>query len=164
MMATSGGSFSCKVCSTPVRRPEQRRNLASSASQHVPVLRGIVERLHPRRVLTLPANDAFMCRSCYTRLDRLINLKSDIGEVESKLEDSLKAMEECFELRGNVSPAGTPLCAPKRRSLASPDSTPRMKRRRLLDTPTSKTIQQLQVFGESPLVAVGLRVTLHGYC
>ena len=161
MMATSGGSLRCRACSTPVQRPEQRRNLASSASQHVvPVLKGIVERLHPRRVLTLPANDAFVCRSCFTSLEKLIKLKNDVGEMERKLEDSLKAIEERFELRANVSPAGTPLRASKRQSLPSADSTPRRKRRRLLDTPTSKTVQQLQVLGESPLVAVGLQATL----
>ncbi len=160
------------MCSVAVTKCDQRRNLANPASQHVvATFVEFVGQLYPQWTVAFPTNDSFACLPCFRSLEKLLKLRKNAREIESKLEENLKRVAERLD---SVSEQGTSctVTTPRSRRSKRPAgkdttcSTPRAKRRRPLDTPTRTAIQRLQPSGPSPLVAVGrlyssVRVRVH---
>ena len=76
----------CKVCSSPVPNPTNRRKLSSAASGRVAeTLSEICDKL---RICSdnLRGQRSFLCRPCFRMIEKLVNLRNQTLEVQAKIE------------------------------------------------------------------------------
>ena len=157
---SAGTVFVCRVCSAPVCKPNNCRNLASASSESVALeLKKLVEQYLPGAIFA--SDNGYACWPCFNRILKLLRLWKSAEDVEKVVVVNLTNAAHLYvpqhrEEREGGSPS-TPR-ASRRRLLEDPaESTPRSKWKRIrtsLDTPTRKAVDRLQPSGESPLVVV----------
>ena len=96
----TASSIVCILCLTDVPKSTQRRRLNSPASQHVAItVREIASSLDKTSPsLLLPhAMDTFLCRQCFTSVEKLTSLRNEASKLELTI---VRQLERSGEMRG----------------------------------------------------------------
>ena len=92
--------------------------------------------------------EIYLCMKCFRELEKLTRLRKESALVEESLKDGLKKVAQFRQLPVKTTPSRR-----KRPAVSASPSQPAMKRQRGLDTPTRRSLQQIQESG-TPSVSV----------
>ena len=154
----------CIACACELKKgTAQRRKLYSPSTCHLlPVLQGLckecyscedVNRLHVLSSVLSGHSDKeelYLCMKCFRQLEKLTRLRKESALIEESLKDGLKKVAERRQLPVKTTPSRR-----KRPAVSASPSQPATKRQRGLDTPTRKSLQQIQESG-TPSVSVSV--------
>ena len=158
----------CVVCLTSLEPTKRRKLYSASGTCVLTVLQEFVGRVFPGATTSvIPADhaQAFVCRPCFSQLEKILKTRQTLSQLETELETKLK----CFGTRlgvqtgpssedhASLSPQEQRTPPRKRRLEATHEVTPPAKRtkRQPLDTPTRRVIQQTTT-PQTPSVSVSI--------
>ena len=94
--------------------------------------------------------ESYLCMKCFRELEKLSRLRKGSALVEESLKDGLEKVAQLRQLPVKTTPSRR-----KRPAISTSPSQPATKRQRGLDTPTRKSLQQIQESG-TPSVSVSM--------
>ena len=152
----------CIACACELKKgTARRRKLYSPSTCHLlPILQGLckeryscedVDRLLPSVESGRSDKEGiYLCMKCFRELEKLTTLRKESTLVEEGLKDGLKKVAQLRQLPMKTTPSRR-----KRPAVSASPSQPATKRQRGLDTPTRKSLQQIQEPG-TPSVSVSV--------
>ena len=122
----------CVCCGTVVPRSDSRRRLGGASSKTIlPLFVDYFARVHPGAT-PLPPNFSeksklFLCRPCFSKLERVLQLKNDAQKLENEILEKIKCVGSQFVHK----PATAVQTTPKKRDPSSPpevEPSPKIRR------------------------------------
>ena len=148
----------CLTCQAEGLQANNRRRLHGDSTKHlVPLLEELV--CHPSAGLVLH-DDAFLCRPCFRKLEKLQKLREDTTKLEEELKEALRSCIDRLAESGGIvhQDTGTDgeIHTPSKREADSAGlATPiHHAKRARYTTPIRRTLQLMVPKSNSPQVAV----------
>ena len=95
----------CVACSRSKRKPAAKALQCLHTSRIIPVLCEFVQKLHPDAEAETVHQDTFLYRGCFRKLEKLVKLRSKVGNLESELETNLKIAVQQRGLKKTMHPS-----------------------------------------------------------